>query len=172
MARLKPRPTNLLSVDERNTRLAVLRAAQQALCREVGSKLPHSKMASALRWLFLGFVVLGLGGWICWQLDGFARWGAVWGCAEILDWPAYGEAQVAGYGERPVGLAEEFAGQDYYVGFALVEDRVGLAGTRDHAHRAGHDAGALADFCGERNLVAGGDGNLCIRNHAAGGTVN
>ncbi len=65
-ARLKPRPTNLLGVDERNMRLAVLRAARQALRREVGSKLQHSKMtsASALPWLFLGFVVLGLGGWI------------------------------------------------------------------------------------------------------------
>jgi len=47
MARLKPRPTNLLRVDERNTRFTVLTAARQPLRREVGSKLPHSKMASA-----------------------------------------------------------------------------------------------------------------------------
>jgi len=122
--------------------------------------------------LFLGFVVLGLGGWICWQLDGFAGWGAVWGCAEILDWPANGEAQVAGDSQGPVGLAEEFAGQDYYIGFALVQDGVGLAGTRDHAYCAGHDSGALADFCREGYLVAGGDGDLRVGNRSAGGAVN
>jgi hypothetical protein len=42
--------------------------------------------------LFLGFVVLGLGAWMFGKLDGFAGRGAVWGGAEILDWPADGKA--------------------------------------------------------------------------------
>jgi hypothetical protein len=41
--------------------------------------------------LFLGFVVLGCRGWIFGERDCFAGWGAVWGGAEILDWPAYRE---------------------------------------------------------------------------------
>jgi len=44
MAQLTPRPTNLLRVDERYTRLVVLRAARQASPCKGGSKLPHSKM--------------------------------------------------------------------------------------------------------------------------------
>ena len=50
-----------------------------------------------LRWLFLRLVVFGLGGRVCWERDCFARRSAVGSGAEILDWPAYGEAQVAGY---------------------------------------------------------------------------
>ena len=38
-----------------------------------------------------------------WQLDGLAGRGAVWGGAEVLDWPAYGEAQIAGYGRGQYG---------------------------------------------------------------------
>ena len=89
-----------------------------------------------------------------------------------MDWPAYGEAQVAGYGEGPVRLAEEFAGEDYNVGFVAVQDGIGLTGAGDHADGAGEDAGALANLVGERNLVAGADGNLRSRNHAAGGAIN
>jgi hypothetical protein len=51
----------------------------------------------ALRWLFLGLVVFGWGRCVCWERDCFARRSAVGGGAEILDGPAYWEAQVAGY---------------------------------------------------------------------------
>ena len=40
----------------------------------------------------MGFVVLGLGAGLVGELDGFAGRGAVWGGAEILDWPADGKA--------------------------------------------------------------------------------
>src|SRR5580693_2090698 len=122
--------------------------------------------------LFLGFVVLGFGAGVVRHLDCFAGRGAVRGRAEILDWPAYWEAQIAGYCKWPVRLAEEFAGQDYYVGFALVEDGVGLGGVSDHAYGAGEDAGALAYLVRERYLEARGDGNLRVGNHAAGGAID
>ena len=107
-----------------------------------------------------------------WQLDGLAGRGAVWGGAEVLDWPAYGEAQIAGYGEGPVRLAEEFAGEDDNIGFVAIQDGIGLTGAGDHAYRAGENSGALANLVGEGNLVARANGNLRSRNHAAGGAIN
>src|ERR1700683_570659 len=68
--------------------------------------------------------------------------------------------------------AGELASQDYDVGFGLIENGVGLVRAGDHAYRAGHDSGALADLIGERNLVTGGHGNWGVGNHAAGGAVN
>ncbi len=69
-------------------------------------------------------------------------------------------------------MAEEFAGQDYYVGFVAIQDGVGLAGIADHTYGAGKDAGALADLVGESDLEAGGDGNLRIGNDAARGAID
>ncbi len=122
--------------------------------------------------LFLGFVVLGVCAGFLGDFDGLAGRGAVRGGAEILDWPADWEAQVAGYCQGPIGLTQEFARQDDHVGFALVEDGVGLVGVGDHADCSCEDAGALADLVGERDLVAGGDRNFCVGDHAARGTVN
>jgi hypothetical protein len=53
--------------------------------------------ARCRRWLLLGFVVLGVCAGMVWELDCFAGRRAIGGGAEILDGPAYWEAQVAGY---------------------------------------------------------------------------
>jgi hypothetical protein len=70
----------------------VLRAARQASPCKGPSKLPHSKIGVSCGDLFLGFVVLGFCAGVVGDLDCFAGRGAVWGRAEILDWPAYWES--------------------------------------------------------------------------------
>ena len=70
--------------------MGIPRAPLQGQLRRAGA-------TPALGLLFLVLVVFGLGGCVCWERDCFARRSAVGGGAEILDGPAYWEAQVAGY---------------------------------------------------------------------------
>ena len=87
-----PQPRSRLGdTKNANREIGVARAWLQLQLRRAGE-------TQALLWLFLGFVVLGLGARVFWQLDGFAGWRAVWGGAEILDRPTDGKAQVASDG--------------------------------------------------------------------------
>ena len=147
-------------------RLAFPGARYEAECTKPARRRRYSNC------LFLGFVVLGVCAGFLGDFDGFAGRGTVGGGAEILDWPADREAEVAGYCQGPIGLTQELAREDYHVGFAFVQDGVGLVGVGDHADGTGEDSGALADLVGERDLVAGGSRNSCVGDHAAGGTVN
>ena len=74
--------------------------------------------------------------------------------------------------ERPVGIAEHFAGEEDEIGLAVGDDCVGLLRIGDHADGGGGDGGFGADARGEGNLVAGADGDFCVGNEAAGGDVD
>ncbi|MDV7402561.1 hypothetical protein RZS08_64665, partial [Arthrospira platensis SPKY1] len=68
---------------------------------------------------------------------------------------------------RPARVVEHGAGDADAVGLAAGDDLLGLLGFGDETdgdHRHGH---LLADLGGERHLVAGSEGNLLQRRHAA-----
>lgn len=74
--------------------------------------------------------------------------------------------------KRPIGIAQEFAGEQHQVGFAGTDDFVRLFGFSDHSDCAGEDFGFALDAFRERDLVAGADLHFGIRNHGAGGTID
>jgi hypothetical protein len=93
------------------------------------------------------------------------------GGALVLDGPAGGLVECVGGAEWPVGIAEEFAGEEDDVGLAGADDLVGLGGLCDEADSAGAEAGFAADAIGEGDLVAGAEGDLLAEIVAAGGDV-
>ena len=82
------------------------------------------------------------------------------------------DAEGLGGAHGEVGVAEEFAGDEDEIGLAGLEDVFGLLGFGDHADGAGEDFGVAADLLGERDLVAGADGDLGVEGVAAGGGVD
>ena len=74
--------------------------------------------------------------------------------------------------EGPVGIAEEFAGEEDEVGLAGADDLVGLSGGGDHTYGPGGDGGFAADGCGVDDLVARADRDLLSWVIAAGGDVD
>ena len=97
-----------------------------------------------------------------WKLDPFPRRRAVRRGAEILDWPAHWETEVAGHGKRPVRLAQEFAGEEYHVGFVPVQDGIGLAALVIMPTAPVMIPVRWRILVGKRNLVARADGNLAL----------
>src|SRR5579871_55335 len=73
---------------------------------------------------------------------------------------------------RPIRIAQEFASQKYQISLSRGEDCVGLSGVGDHADGSGQDFGLLADRFGERDLIAGADGNLLKRHEPAARSVD
>jgi hypothetical protein len=74
--------------------------------------------------------------------------------------------------ERPVGIAQEFAGDDDEVGLAGADDVRGLGWVGDHADGAGEDAGLCADSFGKRRLIAGAERDGRAEDIAARGAVD
>jgi len=91
----------------------------------------------------------------CWAGDGGAGGGVVGRGAEVLFGPAGGFGEGGCGVERPVGIAEHFAGEEDHVGFALGNDGVGLDGVSDEADGGGGNDGLAADSGGKFDLVAG-----------------
>ena len=74
--------------------------------------------------------------------------------------------------QGPVGIAEHFAGEEDEIGLALGDDGVGLMRVGDHADGSSGSGGFGADARGKGSLETGTDGDLCVRNQAAGGDVD
>ena len=92
--------------------------------------------------------------------------------AKILHRPACRFAKGGSRVERPVGIAQHFAGQEHQVRLPTGDDRVGLRGIGDHAHGGGGDAGFAADARRKRHLEAGADGNGGVGNLATGRNID
>ncbi len=74
--------------------------------------------------------------------------------------------------KRPIGIAQEFAGEQYEIGLASADDFVGLVRIRYHSDCSRQDFRFALDAFGERNLVAGADLHFCVRDHGAGRTID
>ena len=74
--------------------------------------------------------------------------------------------------QRPVGIAQQLAGQQDQVGLAGAQHVFGLHRFGDQPHGASGDARFAADALGELGLVAGADGNFRVRRGAAGGHID
>lgn len=92
--------------------------------------------------------------------------------AEVLDGPGDGFAQSSGSVERPVGVAQHFAGQEDEVGFAGGDDGVGLLRLGDHADGGSGDGGFGANAFGERGLEGGADGDFGVGDQSSGRDVD
>src|ERR1039458_1306172 len=92
--------------------------------------------------------------------------------AKVLDGPTGGVAKRGGGMDRPVGIAEELASEEYEVCLTLVDDGVCLGGFSNEANRSGWDCGFGANSGGKVDLEAGADGNLGVRNLATGGNIH
>lgn len=68
--------------------------------------------------------------------------------------------QCVGGVEGPVGVAEDFPGEEDEVCLAGAEDVICLSGAGDHADGAGGQGGLAADGFSEGGLVSGADGDL------------
>src|ERR1700678_3679889 len=77
-----------------------------------------------------------------------------------------------GGAKRPVGIAEELASQQDYIGLAGGNDMLGLLGRGDHTNGSGEDSRFSADALGKESLIAGAERNLCLGNDASRGRVN
>ena len=93
------------------------------------------------------------------------------GRAFVLNGVAGGLVELLGGAERPVGFAEELAGEEDDVGLVGTDNLVGLGGVGDHADRSSGEAGFAADAVGEGYLIARADGDLLTGVVAAGGDV-
>ena len=60
--------------------------------------------------------------------------------ALVLLGPAFGLPELGCGGERPVGIAKHFSGQQHDVSLAAADDLIGLRGADDHADGTGGDA--------------------------------
>ncbi len=92
--------------------------------------------------------------------------------AKILHGPA---CRVAEYGcgvERPVGIAEHFAGEEDEIGVAFGDDGVGLLRVCDHADGGGGNRGFGTDARGKGCLKRRTNGDDRVRNLAAGGAID
>lgn len=68
----------------------------------------------------------------------------------------------------PVGVAEEFAGEENEVGLAAGDDGVGLGGVGDETDCGSGDICFAADAFGELRLEAGAYGDFCVGDEASG----
>src|SRR5512142_1676589 len=91
--------------------------------------------------------------------------------AQVLVGPRDLLAQRSSGVQWEIRVAQQFARQENSIGVAVAHDSVRLLGRRDHADRAGHDAGFAADSFREWYLVAGTDSDLGARHNAAAGAV-
>lgn len=71
-----------------------------------------------------------------------------------------------------VRIAEQFASDENEIGLSGFQNRFGLLWFGDHADGAGEDFGIAADLRGERDLVAGTDGDFGVERVAAGGGID
>ena len=69
--------------------------------------------------------------------------------------------------KRPVGIAEEFASQQDYVGLSGGDDVLSLHGRSDHADRSGENSRLAADTLGKGSLIAGAERNRCLGNDSS-----
>lgn len=74
--------------------------------------------------------------------------------------------------ERPIGVAEKFAGKKDEVSLAGADDLVGLRGCGDHAYGSGGDGGFVVDGLGVDDLIAGTERDLLGGMVAASGDVD
>ena len=93
------------------------------------------------------------------------------GRAFVLNGVAGGLVELLGGAERPVGFAEELAGEEDDVGLVGTDNLVGLGGVGDHADRSSGEAGFAADTVGKGDLIAGSDRDLLAGVVASGGAV-
>ena len=73
---------------------------------------------------------------------------------------------------RPVGVAEKFAGEEDEVGLAVFNDGVGLGGFSDEADGGGWSCGFSSDSGCKWDLKTGSDGDFGVGDLASGGNVN
>lgn len=92
--------------------------------------------------------------------------------AKILHRPACGFAKYSRGVERPVWIAEHFAGEKDEVGAAFGDDCVGLMRVCDHADGGGGNRGFGPDARGKRRLERGADRDDGVRNLAARGAID
>jgi hypothetical protein len=69
--------------------------------------------------------------------------------------------------DGPVWIAQQFAAEEYEVGFAFLDYRISLGGIGDEADCCGGNGSLAADSGGKLNLEAGAGGNLGVGNHSA-----
>lgn len=74
--------------------------------------------------------------------------------------------------ERPIRIAQHFAGEEDEVGVTFGNDGVGLLRVGDHADGGSGDGGLGADPRGEGGLKRGAYGNLRVGNLTAGGAID
>ena len=59
--------------------------------------------------------------------------------------------------QRPLGVAQELAGEQHQVGPSVTDDLVGMGGGGDHADRRGRDVCLPTNTLGQGHLEAGAD---------------
>jgi len=74
--------------------------------------------------------------------------------------------------QRPIRIAQHFAGEEDEVGVTVGNDGVGLLRVRDHADGGRGDGGLGADPRCEGGLKRASHGDFCIGNQPAGGTID
>jgi hypothetical protein len=104
--------------------------------------------------------------------DGSARGRAARSGAQILHGPGCRFIECSGSVERPIRIAQHFAGEEDEIGLAAGDEVVGLMRVGDHADGGGGNGGFGANASCEGSLECGPDGNLGIGDLAAGGNVD
>src|ERR1700722_8017780 len=85
--------------------------------------------------------------------------GRAFGCiarrrAQILRWPGRKLPEFLRSTQRPIGVAQHFAGKQHDIGLIVADDLIGLSRRGDHADRCGGDIRLAANPLGERGLVS------------------
>jgi len=69
--------------------------------------------------------------------------------------------------QRPIRVAQHFAGEQDDIGLVVADDLISLSRRGDHADSSSGDIGLTANPSGERRLIAGTDRNLSLLDIAA-----
>src|SRR3984957_130874 len=86
---------------------------------------------------------------------------------QILRWPRGNLPEFLRGMQRPIGVAQHFAGEQHDIGLLVADDLIGLSRRGDHADRRGGDIGFAANPPGERRLISGSHWNLRLLDIAA-----
>src|SRR6266851_8096274 len=92
--------------------------------------------------------------------------------AQVLRRDARSGTQLSCGMPTPAGIPEQPARKRDHVGLAFGDDFLGLSRFGNQADCDGDDAGVLADAFGERDLVAGSDGNRLVLHQPAARTID
>ena len=92
--------------------------------------------------------------------------------SKILNRPGDCLAQLSRGTQRPIGVAQHFAGEEHGVGLTRGEHVLGLYRRGDHTHRPRQDSGFASNALGKCRLIARSNGYFGGRHVAAGRAVD